>query len=392
MTQTKTQAKTPVNGAGPHDDPLMGVKVIGPDDEEVLEIAKKNGYAVPGEKGEQTPGEPIFKIEGLTDLLNRPDKEWLIDRIIGAGDSGMIYGPPGCGKTFGVIDLIFAACLGQRWAMRFDVLRPLTVCYCAGEGIGGLKERFKAAAAYYNVKDYLPGFYFSPLVPQLFQATGMDTMRRFIDEWKASDRPELDLLIIDTMHNATVGADENSAQDMGRALATMKLATTELGCAQFLVHHSNKAGTGERGSSALRGAMDVMIEVTKAADKYGIYCNKLKDGEAWKAQTFDLVAVEGCDSVRVWWDEPMDDEKQQNTGQKAADKGTIAGEMRRYAGTRFTVKSLAEVLGKTENYVRNLVLEMERDGVCERELQDPGKSQSNRNPWVYFIEPDREKG
>lgn len=338
------------------------------------------------------PGTPRFTPFSFSDLMQRPPKEWIIDQVLGRGDLVAIFGPPGSGKTMVVVDAIFAACLGQQFAMRFDVARPLNVAYTAGEGLSGLPERFKAAATKHNVTDYLPGFTFFETVPQLYQDNG-DGIGAFVAEWSArqadNQAPALDILIIDTLHSATVGADENSAQDMGQVLSAAKHAIKELGCAVLLVHHTNKNGTAERGSSALRGAMDCMIQTQETAGKYSMSCEKLKDGEAWKPQTFSLIAVDGCESVRVWWDEPSDGA--QATGAKAADKDTLRAELGRYAGTQFTAKSMAEVLGKSENYTRNLLVELVKMLEIERGLQDPDKPQSNRNPWVYFVESTEAK-
>jgi hypothetical protein len=63
----------------------------------------------------------------------------------------MIYGAPGCGKTFVVIDMIMRLCTGQQWANRFCVQRCLNVAYCAGEGLGGLPSRFAAIAEHYDI-------------------------------------------------------------------------------------------------------------------------------------------------------------------------------------------------------------------------------------------------
>lgn len=324
------------------------------------------------------PGVHRFRLETLAELFARPDKDWIIEQIIGAGDIGMVYGPPGSGKTFIVVDAIFAACLGQRWAMRFDVARPLTVCYAAGEGLSGLKERFRAAAAHYNVTDYLPGFSFSALVPQLF-APGGDGIDQFIAEWRQRQDeggPALDLLVIDTLHSATVGAEENSATDMGKVLAAAKLAATQLGCAVLLVHHTNKAGTGERGSSALRGAMDLMIEVAPAAGKFSMSCAKLKDGEAWKSQTFDLVAVDDCESVRVWWDEPGDGD-----GRKSNTAHEILTLLSEGDGRALTAKQISEATGHKPQQVNKVAGRLVKEGMVER-------TQNARGTWQFAVTPE----
>ncbi len=345
---------------------------------------------------EQVPapvGSPAFYPYSFSDLLNLPPKDWLIDQILGAGDMGMIYGPPGCGKTFVIIDMIMAACTGKQWALRFNVRRHLNIAYCAGEGISGLPGRFAAAAHHHGITD-LANFTFFKTVPQLYNdgdSIETVTIRQFIREWKKrqedGDAKPLDLLIIDTLHAASTAADENSAKDMGKVLHACRWASQELGCAVLLVHHSNKAGTGERGSSSLRGAMDFMIEIKSTSDSHTkalMCCEKQKEGERWKDQTFDLTAIDGFDSVRVWWDEPSD--LNEFTGQKAEDKALILAAMQRFAGTKFTAKSLSEVITKSDNYTRKLVSELEKAGECQRTLSDPNKGQSPRNPWVYFVE------
>jgi hypothetical protein len=333
------------------------------------------------------PGEPVFHLESLADLFNRPGKVWLIDQVIGAGDIGMIYGGPGSGKTFVAIDLIFAACLGQQWAGRFDVPRRLNVVYCAGEGISGLKERFRAAAVQYNVTNLLPGFSFSALVPQLY-SDGADAMHNFVTEWKGrANAPALDLLIIDTMHSATVGADENSAQDMGQVLAAAKVATNELGCAVGLVHHTNKNGSAERGSSAMRGAMDVMIEIRRISEtgtKAVMTCAKLKDGEAWKDQTFDLIAVGDCESVRVAWDAPNDGEAA--TGKTDQDVTAIIALLKKTPGARYTANVIAESIGiRGSKVVYKLIRKAaEQDDGIRQDLRRPDKDSSPHNPLMYW--------
>src|SRR5690606_18401473 len=109
----------------------------------------------------------IFTPYSFDQLLKMPPKEWLLDQVFGAGDIGMIYGPPGCGKTFVVIDMIVRLCTGQKWANGFDVTRRLNVAYCAGEGIGGLPSRFAAIARHHDIAN-LENFVFYPIPPQLY--------------------------------------------------------------------------------------------------------------------------------------------------------------------------------------------------------------------------------
>ena len=332
----------------------------------------------------EPPGSPRFKPLTLAELLLLPPKVWLVDQFLGAGDLAMLYGPPGSGKTFVVIDLLFAACLGRQFAMRFDALRPLTVAYCAGEGVSGLPARFAAAAEHYGVSE-LPNLTVFDAAPQLFDGGSAEAIGRFVAEWQerqaAGQAQPLDLLVIDTMHSATVGADENSAQDMGRVLNVARDASKRLGCTVLMLHHSNKAGTAERGSSALKGAMDAQIEVKPVAGKFVMHCEKLKDGQQWKDQTFDLVAM--GDSVRVWWDEPGG-ELPGSTGRLGS---KLLAELQSRPGVKFGAKQLAEAVGSTQAAAINGLARLVEKGECKRSLQNEGREPSSRNPWVFFVDP-----
>lgn len=337
----------------------------------------------------------IFQPYTFQDLLTMPPKEWLIDQVFGAGDIGMIYGPPGCGKTFIVIDMILKMCSGEQWADRFAVSRKLNVAYCAGEGISGLPSRFTTSAKYYGISS-LHNFTFYKTIPQLYNEKAsadlsIANIQNFTAEWKArqqaKEADKLDVLVIDTLHTATTSADENSAQDMGKVLQACRLVADELCCIVILVHHTNKGGTAERGSSALRGAMDFMIEIKKQSEigTDGVMsCSKLKDGEQWKDQSFDLRSVEGFDSVHVSWNTPNEGKPMSKT--KADDKRNLLAEMERYASKSFTCKSLSEVIDQNNNYTQKLINELVEEKKCARRLSDPIKGASSRNPWVYFVE------
>lgn len=338
-------------------------------------------------------GTPVFQPKSFADLLALPPKEWLIEPVLGPGDIGMIYGPPGSGKSFLVIDAIFAACRGGQWAMRFDTARALSVAYCAGEGLGGLPQRFAAAAQQHGVDD-LPNFTFFDSAPQLFVPDREDsdataeTIGQFVREWQQRQKNDtagtLDILIVDTLHSATAGADENSAQDMGQVLAAVKAASKALGCAVILVHHSNKAGTGERGSSAMRGAMDFMIEVKPTAGKFAMECAKLKDAPAWKPQAFDLVEL--GDSARVWWDVPG--EIDSRSGKQEKDIEAILSTLKAKPGTRYTASALAEAIGMggSKQIFRLLPKAMQADEYVRSGLKDPSKDSGPHNPQMYWWE------
>jgi hypothetical protein len=203
-----------------------------------------------------------------------------------------------------------------------------------------------------------------------------------VTDWQARNGGPLDLLVIDTFHSATVGAEENSATDAGIVLQSLKVAQRALGCAVMLLHHTNKNGNAERGSSALRGAMDAMIGIAEVGHKFSMNCEKLKDGAAWQAQTFSLVAK--AESVRVWWDQPV--EPGEVKSKESAYRESISALLAEGGGRRLRASSIAEVLGVNRSQITSLLANMSAEKLVQRDIENPDEVQSNHNPWVYFID------
>lgn len=352
-----------------------------------MDEVKRQLKDTPMEKKEQEQ-RMIFPKFKFKDLLNLPPKQWILDRIFGKGDLGMIYGEPGCGKTFIVIDMILSLCQGKMWAKEFDAARAVEVCYCAGEGFSSLAERFKGAMAIQELDD-LPNFTCVDKMPQLFLPESQaNTMSQFIAEClETGYRP--DVLILDTLHTAAYDAEENSAKDVGRILSSCKDAIRELGCSVILLHHTNKGGTSERGSGALRGAMDFMIEIKPPESKSTGYarmiCQKLKDGEQWRDKNFTLEKLENFETVYPQWNS-LSLEQELQLSMLNNTKGKILNCLINHKGTgkRFTLSELAEVtqcgLENTRKYANQLF----SDGKCFREAVVPGLRVSKENQLLYF--------
>mgnify|MGYP003346413027 CR=1 FL=1 len=105
-------------------------------------------------------------------------------------------------------------------------------------------------------------------------------------------RTARDVVIVDTWAQTTPGANENSGEDMGKALAHCKGIHRATGAMVMLVHHSGKdASRGARGWSGLRAAADVELEVVRADEARSLTVTKLKDGEDGAEFAFRLESV-----------------------------------------------------------------------------------------------------
>lgn len=325
-------------------------------------------------------------------FLQRPPKQWIVDKVLGVQDFCLLYGESGHGKTHIALDFAYACATGRTFADTFTVSRPLTVAYATGEGIGGLADRLRAVSAYYGTQD-VPLYLFAD-IPQLHSGEFDASARSFSRAWQAMQEtgtvPALDVLILDTLHNATAGADENSAKDAAIVQQTLRYLRDTLGCAVVLIHHANKAGTSERGSSALRASMDTVMRAQKYGRTYTLGCEKLKDAETWQALSFDLVVVqdasgEALDSVRVFWE---------GAAQAGAASGKSKLEARvmlhleARAGTRYTADEVAQGIEEdSRTSVQNTLKALRQAGavLSDKETRKT-RDGKVRDVFVYWVE------
>jgi KaiC/GvpD/RAD55 family RecA-like ATPase len=217
-----------------------------------------------------------------------PDLKWLVQGVLPMPGFGVLFGEPGCGKTFVALSLALSLANGGEWLGR--KVQKTKVLYIAAEGIYGLKHRVSAFRKTLGIEDG----------SVLFSANPINVLEE--DEVKALIASLVDhefcpdLIIVDTLARVTVGADENNSKDMGRAVYGLDRLKEAFNAFVLVIHHTTKNGGSERGSSALRGAADVMIECVKAHSKNGLAvtleCSKMKDCGPFKAVTASLEKVE----------------------------------------------------------------------------------------------------
>lgn len=239
------------------------------------------------------------------DILDYPPVKWEVDQVFAVGDNvGMIFGPSGEGKTFVTIDLLISLVKGRgKWAGKFAINRPMNICYATGEGFNGIPPRLKACADHYNLtREDLNRIQLYKEIPILTgQSSDEVHIHNFIIQQlqiQSYGSQKLDVLVLDTLHNAAPGAQENDNTEMGLVIRLAKLASKELGCLVLLVHHAGKNGD-YRGASALRGDMNFMLKIT-GEKKRKMEWFKTKEGENWGQVLFDLKPH--MDTVIIKWE------------------------------------------------------------------------------------------
>lgn len=229
-----------------------------------------------------------YRVLSVADVRVLPPLTWLVTGIIPAKSFGVIYGPRGCGKSFAAIDLAHSIGLGNHW-MGHRVKQGGVMYVAAGEGTSGLRSRVKAWELFNETE--IENVNYGLHAVQLHEA-------RSVEDFLKSVRPlDLSLVIFDTLARCSSGIDENTVQDMGKVVSACDEIREQTGAAVLLVHHSGKPDsegrTHMRGSSALDGAVDTMIEAAyfKERREHGLFCEKQKEGKDFFPMRFRLQTV-----------------------------------------------------------------------------------------------------
>lgn len=241
--------------------------------------------APPGE-GERPPRFTLLSIEEVEKI---PPPTFLVEDIIPDASACEIHGPPGGGKTFLTIDL--ALCVASGASFFGHKVRQGNVVYVIGEGQSGMGARiraWKAARAMFG--EILFSVVANPV--QLLEPPDVELFVRAIEAGLA-EKPLL--IVLDTLARCFLGGEENSARDMGMAVATVDALRRRTGAAILLVHHTRVDGDRERGSIALRGGMDTMLSLSGDEERMTLSCEKQKDAPPFGDLKLHL--VESLDSM-----------------------------------------------------------------------------------------------
>lgn len=269
-------------------------------------------------------GEIGGRFINVDELCTSPPREnWLIKGYLATDSLSVMFGDPGCGKSFLAIDIAGHVATGRPW--RGCPAKPGKVLYIAGEGRNGLSRRFRA---WFDHHGETPRNIKICLIPvALTDPAGVAAL---VAEIQAMPDPPA-LIIVDTINRNFGPGDENATADMTRAVAGLDAIRTVAGAAMLGLHH---AGHGDknrgRGSSVLRAAVDAEYAVEKFDRTVQVRCTKAKDFDhpaplAWTLEKqplpwadadgtpLDCAVLVGCDAS-----EPAARSERLSAGQRIA--------------------------------------------------------------------------
>lgn len=183
-----------------------------------------------------------------------PAPEYAIEGLIEQGALSCMIGPPGVGKTAVAIDMACSLVMGQPWQTRKTIKQR--VLYLPGEGLSGAVQRIKAWELAHQLdvgQDLMLGNAIIQLGasnPSWHKLVGYILKHR------------VGMIIFDTFARMSLGLEENSATDVGRAIRRFDQIRKLTGAGVMVIHHTGKTSMSGRGSNALNGALDSELLIT----------------------------------------------------------------------------------------------------------------------------------
>jgi len=225
-----------------------------------------------------------FDLVHVAEVAQREPPQWLIEDVLPKQDLAMLYGESGSGKSFVALDIAFAIATGINWNGLSTEKHP--VVWIAAEAAGSMRNRTKAYAQAKGIELENADLWVIGETPSLMQSEEAIALAEAVRAKKPG------LIVVDTLAAASIGANENSGEDMNIVMGACRMLHETTGALVMLIHHTGKdLSRGARGWSGIKGAMHTEMTVSYFQDMRKFEVTKQRDGEEGQAWPFRLMIV-----------------------------------------------------------------------------------------------------
>ncbi len=240
-----------------------------------------------GNSGVAVQAAPRFQLVPFEKISLDTTPAYLVKGLVPRVGLTVVWGPPKCGKSFFVFDLVMHVALG--WEYRGKRVRQGHVVYCALEGAEGFRGRVEAfrltrlAETSVEVPFHLMA---SPMTLVADHAALVASIRDTLGAVSPS------VVVIDTLNRSLAGS-ESDDRDMAAYVKAADAIRDAFKCAVIIVHHCGHDASRPRGHSSLMGAVDAQISVKRdATDNIVASVDLMKDGAQGDEIASQLEVVE----------------------------------------------------------------------------------------------------
>lgn len=261
-------------------------------DDDLAELLAESGDSEEESAVENT--KPRYTLHWADEALGDiPPIDWVVDELFARGSVSLIVGAPATKKTYSMLDCGVCVAMGDPWLGKLT--QQGTVLVIDEEsGDRRLKRRLKRLLRGHELGLGVPIAHTSL---EMFNLLSSPADYGYIDGLMEQLKPAL--VIIDALADVMPGGDENSVKDTHPVFQKLRALAERHNCAVAVIHHATKQG-GYRGSSAIAGAVDLMLMVESEKGQTSIVfkTEKSRDTEPFQFGG-QLVFDEALESVRM---------------------------------------------------------------------------------------------
>jgi hypothetical protein len=244
----------------------------------------------------QAPSRKTYSTRGVFELiqagkLEDSPSQWLVRNLVELDSLALVFGDPGCCKSFWAIAL--ALCVATGTEFFGHKVRQGPVIFIAGEGGNGLRKRMVAWSLTAGIRYDTAPLFVSRKAAALTVEEIVDQVEAAIETVLAEHGPPV-LIVIDTVARNFGPGDENSTQDMSQFIQAADALRAISQATVLLVHHTGHGDKSRaRGAMALKGALDAEYRLDK--DESGVVrleATKMKESKHPEPEAYRIKSVE----------------------------------------------------------------------------------------------------
>lgn len=207
----------------------------------------------------------LLDTDGLDGI---PPLEPLVGDLLALNTIARAVGPSGTFKSFVLLDMAGHVGIGMKWHGQY--VKQGLVVYLVAEGEQGIRKRVRAWEQHHGMR--MDNVRFLPK-PVQTMSPEWDVLIEVLRRLKPV------LVIVDTQARVTLGVEENSNTEMGRIVDRFDQMRITTGACIAIVHHTGHVGEHGRGASAVKGALQSELHISRKGDKIPNTILTIKSGK-----------------------------------------------------------------------------------------------------------------
>jgi hypothetical protein len=191
--------------------------------------------------------------------------QWLIKHVIPLGESVLMIGRSGCGKSFTAFDMGMHVARGIEYRGR-KVKRMGVILLCYEGGVG-VSLRMQAYAQANDIKPGAIPFAALTRPPNVYASEeNIEALAAEIIEVTKSWTVPLGVIIVDTHNAATRGSSEIKSEDVSLILNRYESLRAKTGAGLWIIGHTNTEGR-HRGNEQIANGIETTLRVELVEQK-----------------------------------------------------------------------------------------------------------------------------